>query len=165
MIWRFGNISNRGFTPGLDPSRSPIQEAFLRAGITAKGELRHTPAHVIDIVPTMLELAGVQKPKEWKGKPIPAAPGQSFASAFSNDEIIARDSLWWQHNGHCAVQVGDWKLVAVRGGTWELYDFKTNRAEQHDFAAKMPEKSKELDQAWRRHTDSFTELARKNLSK
>jgi arylsulfatase A-like enzyme/predicted dehydrogenase len=50
------------------------------AGITAKGELRHTPGHVIDIVPTVLELAGVQKPKEWKGEPIPEAPGQEPGS-------------------------------------------------------------------------------------
>ena len=139
--------------------------AHWPAGITAKGELRHTPAHVIDIVPTLLELAGVQKPKEWKGEPIPAAPGQSLAPAFSRDEVIAHDSLWWLHDGHRAVRVGDWKLVAVRGGPWELYDLKIDRAEQHDLAAKLPEKVKELEQVWQRQTDSFTELAHKNVSK
>ncbi|MFN5804794.1 MAG: arylsulfatase, partial [Opitutia bacterium] len=43
--------------------------AHWPAGIGAKGELRRTPAHVIDFVPTVLELAGVQKPAEWKGQP------------------------------------------------------------------------------------------------
>jgi arylsulfatase len=139
--------------------------AHWPAGITAKGELRHTPGHVIDIVPTVLELAGVQKPKEWKGEPIPPAPGQSLVPAFSKDEIIARDNLWWLHEGHRAVRVGDWKLVAVRGGPWELYDLKTDRAEQHDLAVKRPEKVKELEAAWQRQTDSFTALARQPLSK
>lgn len=135
------------------------------AGITAKGELRHTPAHVIDIVPTVLELAGLGKPKDWRNEPIPAAPGHSLAPAFSKDEIIARDSLWWLHEGNRAVRVGDWKLVALKGGPWELYDLKTDRAEQHDLAAKLPEQVKALEQAWQRQTESFTELARKPLSK
>ena len=139
--------------------------AHWPAGIAAKGQLRHTPGHVIDFVPTVLELAGVQKPKEWKEEPIPAAPGHSLVPALAKDTVIARDSLWWLHEGHRAVRVGDWKLVALKDGPWELYDLKTDRAEQHDLAAKRPEKVKELEQAWQRQTDSFTELARQNLSK
>ena len=46
------------------------------AGIRDRGALRHTPAHMIDIVPTVLELAGAGKPKTWKGMPIPPAPRQ-----------------------------------------------------------------------------------------
>jgi arylsulfatase len=130
------------------------------AGITAKNELRHTPSHVIDIVPTVLELAGVAKPGEWKGKPLPPAPGHSLVPAFAKDETIARDNLWWYHEGHRAVRVGDWKLVAAKGEPWELHDMKTDRAEQHDLAAKMPEKVKELEETWQRQTDRFTKLAR-----
>jgi arylsulfatase A-like enzyme len=131
-------------------------------GITAKNELRHTPAHVIDIVPTLLELAGVEKPKEWKGEAIPEAPGKSLVRAFAKDETIARDSLWWLHEGHRAVRVGDWKLVAAKGDPWELYDLATDRAEQINLAAKMPEKAKELEHAWQRQTADFTTLANKS---
>ena len=74
--------------------------AHWPGGVFAKGKLRHTPAHVIDIVPTVLEFAGIQKPKDWKGEAVPTAPGKSLAAAFSKDEIIARDSLWWLHEGH-----------------------------------------------------------------
>jgi arylsulfatase len=130
-------------------------------GITAKNELRHTPAHVIDFVPTVLELAGLTKPKEWLGEPIPDAPGRSLVPAFAKDVTIARDSLWWLHEGHRAIRVGDWKLVAAEGEPWELYDFKTDRAEQRNLATKMPDKAKELQQLWERQTASFTELAKK----
>ena len=75
------------------------------------------------------------------------------------------ESLWWLHEGNRAVRVGDWKLVALKGGPWEFYDLKTDRAEQQDLAAKLPEKVKELEQAWQRQTDSYTELARQPLSK
>jgi arylsulfatase len=133
-------------------------------GIAARGELRHTPAHVIDFVPTVLDLLGIEKPKTWDGEPIPAAPGHSLAPAFAKDVTIARESLWWLHEGNRAVRVGNWKLVAAEGDPWALYDFTTDRAEQHDLAAKMPDKAKELEQVWERQTASFTELARQTLS-
>ena len=44
------------------------------AGIQARGELRHTPAHVIDIVPTILDVLGIEKPAEWEGETDPAGP-------------------------------------------------------------------------------------------
>ena len=138
--------------------------AHWPAGISAKDELRHTPSHVIDIVPTVLELTGTQKPKEWKGEPIPEAPGRSLVRAFAKDETIARDSLWWLHEGNKAIRMGDWKLVAAKDDPWELYDLTTDRAEQHNLAAKMPDKVKELEQAWQRQADSFTELAKKTLA-
>ncbi|WP_461784063.1 arylsulfatase [Prosthecobacter sp.] len=138
--------------------------AHWPAGITAKNELRTTPAHVIDIVPTVLELAGIEKPKEWKGLPIPEAPGRSLAPAFAKNETIARDSLWWLHEDNKAIRVGDWKLVAAKGDAWALYDLKTDRAEQNDLAAKMPDKVKELEAAWQKQTDDFTTLVKKTLA-
>jgi arylsulfatase A-like enzyme len=137
--------------------------AHWPAGISARGELRHTPAHVIDIVPTVLALVGLEKPKEWKGEAIPAAPGRSLVPAFARDQTIARDSLWWLHDNHRAVRMGDWKLVAAEGDPWELYDLKTDRAEQKNLAAKMPEKAKELEQTWQRQADGFAELVKKTL--
>jgi arylsulfatase A-like enzyme len=135
--------------------------AHWPAGISARNELRHTPGHVIDFVPTVLELAGLEKPRELNGEPVPPAPGRSLVAAFAKDETIARDSLWWLHEGHRAIRVGDWKLVALEGEAWELYDLKTDRAEQNNLAAKMPEKVKELEAAWQKQTDDFTALARK----
>ncbi len=134
------------------------------AGIKATNALRHTPAHVIDFVPTVLELAGIEKPQEWNGEPVPAAPGRSLVPAFAKDETIARESLWWLHENHRAVRVGDWKLVAAAGESWELYDLKTDRAEQHNLAAAMPEKVQDLAGVWQRQTDGFIDLAKKTLA-
>ena len=135
--------------------------AHWPAGIASKGELRQTPGHMIDFVPTALEVAGVQKPKEWAGEPIPPAPGKSLVNAFSSEQTVSRDSLWWLHEGNRAVRVGEWKLVAAKNEPWQLYDLKTDRAEQHDLATQMPEKVKELESAWQSQTDAFTELAKK----
>jgi arylsulfatase len=134
------------------------------AGIAAHGELRHTPGHVIDIVPTILELAGIPKPTDWKGQTMPAAPGKSLAPAFAKDITIERPSLWWLHEENKAIRVGDYKLVAAKGDAWALYDLKTDRAEQNDLTAKMPEKAKELADLWQKQTDEYVALAKLTLA-
>ncbi len=130
------------------------------AGIKARGELRHTPGHFIDFVPTALELAGVQKPSQWKGQDLPPTYGRSLVPAFSKDITDPHQGLWWLHNDNRAIQVGDWKLVASgTNSPWELYNLKEDRAEQHDLSAKMPEKVAELTSAWQKKLDEFSATA------
>jgi arylsulfatase A-like enzyme len=134
------------------------------AGINSRGELRHSPAHVVDFVPTVLDLLGIQKPRDWNGDSIPEAPGKSLVPAFAKDQTISRDSIWWLHEGNRAIRVGDWKLVAAKGDAWSLYDLRTDRAEQHDLASQIPEKVSELSALWQKQTDDFTDLARRTLA-
>jgi arylsulfatase len=131
------------------------------AGIAARGELRRTPAHMIDIVPTVLDIVGGVRPSDWMGEPLPPAPGKSLRAALAKDVTIERDSLWWLHEGNRAVRVGDWKLVADARGEWELYDLRTDRAEAQNMAAEHPDKVRELAAVWERQLAEFVELARK----
>jgi arylsulfatase len=130
-------------------------------GITAQNQLRRTPAHVIDIVPTILELAGVKKPSEWQGAKGPPAPGKSLVAAFAKDQHIERDGLWWMHEGHRAARCGDWKLVSLRGKEWELYDLTKDRAEQHNLAADHPSIAAKLEQFWQQQCGEFERWAAK----
>jgi len=130
-------------------------------GIRARGELRRTPGHVIDIVPTILDVVGVEKPKEWQGEPIPPAPGKSLVPAFARDATIEREYLWWLHEGNRAVRQGDWKLVAAKGDPWELYNLKNDRAESTNLAKTHPEKVLELEQLWNEKLKEFSQLAAK----
>ena len=125
------------------------------AGIAARGAMRQTPAHMIDIVPTILAAAGIEKPTLWQGQALPPAPGHSLVPAFKQDVTIERDLLWWLHDNHRAIRVGDWKLVAAKGDPWELYDLGRDRAESHNLAATHPEKVKELAALWQRQVDAF----------
>jgi len=124
-------------------------------GIKAKGELRHSPSHVIDIFPTILELAGVEKPNSWEGTPIPKAPGKSLVSSFLEDRFVKRDSIWWMHEGHRALRQGDFKLVAAKGDPWALYDLSKDRAESKDLVAKMPGKARKLEELWNQQVEEF----------
>lgn len=128
-------------------------------GIPARGEVRHTPGHVIDVVPTVLELAGTKFPTERGGKPVPPSPGKSLVPVFTTDVSVGRESLWWLHEGNRAIRVGDWKLVAAKGEPWELYDLAADRSETKDLARDKPEKAKELAALWEKQSAEYTALA------
>lgn len=134
-------------------------------GIAARGELRHSPSHLIDIVPTVLELTGLEHPETIAGKPAPPLPGKSLVPEFAKDGAVTRDYLWWSHEGNRAIRMGDWKLVAAGGpqGPWELYDLSRDRGESEDLASKHPDKVRELQQAWEQHLAEFREQALRDL--
>ena len=133
------------------------------AGIKSKGQLRHTPSHMIDIVPTILEVTGIEKPTKWKEEPIPAAPGKSLLAAFESDVTVERDSIWWLHEGNRAVRVGDYKLVASDKDSWELYDMRLDRAESTNLISSQPEKAEQLKKIWNRQLNQFSDLVRKTV--
>ncbi len=133
--------------------------AHWPAGIKARGELRHTPTHLIDVVPTVLELTGAKKPAEIKGFAVPPAPGRSLVAALGKDGPVTRDFLWWEHEGNRALRAGDMKLVALKGADWELYDLAKDRGESNNLAAAQPEKVRELAALWDRHLEETKRLA------
>jgi arylsulfatase A-like enzyme len=126
------------------------------AGVKARGELRHTPAHFVDVAPTLLELAGTPAPAQWNDAPRPPLPGRSLVPALAKDVTIERDFLFFKHEGNRALRAGDWKVVAS-GPTsgWELYDLAADRAEMHDLAAALPDRVKTLAAIWSRHDEDF----------
>ena len=129
-------------------------------GITAKGELRHAPGHVIDLVPTILEIAGGKPLDRWEGKPIPPAPGKSLVPVLAKDSPLPRESIWWLHEGNRALRVGDWKIVAAgKDAPWELYDLSSDRSETRNLANDKPEKVKELAALWTKQFEEHSALA------
>jgi arylsulfatase A-like enzyme len=129
------------------------------AGIAAKGELRRQLVHVIDVLPTVLELAGVAPPKEHNGQPVPPLQGRSFVPALSDAQAPVHEDLWWCHEGHRAIRAGDWKLVAAKDTPWELYNLATDRCETNNLAASEPARVAELEAAWNRIADQCRTLA------
>ncbi len=128
-------------------------------GIAARGELRRNPGHLIDLAPTIIQLAGGQWPATVAGHPVPAPPGKSLVPVFAKDGTVNHDSLWWYHDGNRAVRVGDWKLVADHNKPWELFDLHRDRSETHNLAAEQPARVSELEQVWTQRLDEFRALA------
>lgn len=102
------------------------------------------PSHIIDLMPTFLEVAGAGYPEYYNGHKITPAEGRSLIPYVTHDRPDREDALFWEHGGNRAVRDGRWKLVQRHGRYWELYDVKKDRTETNDLAAQMPEKVNEL---------------------
>ncbi len=136
------------------------------AGIQAHGELRSTPGHLVDLLPTILEITGGKTLDAIAGRPVPPRPGKSLLPAFAKDVTIARDSIWWLHEGNRALRVGDWKIVASgKESPWELYDLAKDRGESNNLAAQMPDKVRELAEIWTKQEESCFAMALKDAPK
>lgn len=124
-------------------------------GVAARGELRHNVGHVIDLAPTLLDLAG-GTPTLATGAP--PFPGRSLVPAFSQDGSVTRDCLFFHHEGNRALRVGDEKLVSARedGDRWELFNLAADRCEQQDLAPSRPGRVEELAARWQELQDQFT---------
>ncbi|MFO0915347.1 MAG: arylsulfatase [Pirellulales bacterium] len=131
------------------------------AGIRDRGQLRRTPGHVIDIVPTLLELTQADTTSSVESATAPSRPGRSLLAAWHQDVAVERPALWWLHEGNRALRVGDWKIVAAGDrAPWELYDLSQDRAETRNLADHDPARVREMESLWSRMRDEFFQQAR-----
>jgi arylsulfatase len=118
--------------------------------VIGKAAITHQVGHVIDLLPTCLDVAGVRRPETFAGNKLLPVEGKSLLPVVKGKTRTPHSVLCWEHEGNRAVRAGKWKLVAVHDKPWELYDLEADRTELHDLAAKMPEKVKELAEEYRR---------------
>ena len=104
--------------------------------------------HLIDLLPTFLDLAGTSLPTENAHGPVQPLEGMSLTPSFTGAGTVERE-LYWEHEGNRAVRAGDWKLVANgKNGPWELYNLAEDRTELRDRIKDLPEKTAEMQKQW-----------------
>ena len=123
------------------------------AGISAQGTVANAVSHVIDLMPTFLELAQTSYPKQIGERTLTPLPGRSFVPVLRGGSLGPR-ALAWEHEGNRAIRVGDWKAVSQFGSAWELYDLSRDRAETRDVASVEPERLRNLVAAWQVWADA-----------
>ncbi len=124
--------------------------AYWPAVIKDGGTLTHEVGHIIDVMATCVDVAGVDDPKTRNGKTTTPLEGKSLVPIFQTGKRTGHDALFWEHEGNRAVRQGRWKLVAPHGKPWELYDLEADRTELHDLADQHPEKVKAMEDLYRR---------------
>ena len=126
-------------------------------GFKAKGELREQPVHVVDIAPTLLKAAGVPWPKLAGEKQVPPPDGIDISSVLKENKPLAQRTLWWCHEEHCALRIGDWKWIAEKGRPPELFYLKADRSEMRNLASANAERLKEMETLWGKFANKFLE--------
>ncbi len=113
------------------------------AGLGARpGSLIREPGHVVDLMPTFLEAAGVARQRQ------PRLRGSSLMPLLRGGSR-SRGPMFWEHEGNRALRDGRWKLVSAYPGSWELYDLEADRTELHDLASRHPERVASMTATYR----------------
>ncbi|MGB6220822.1 MAG: arylsulfatase [Haloferula sp.] len=127
--------------------------AHWPAGLKAKpGSITHSPAHLVDILPTLAEIGGAEIPTTFPGREPTALAGTSLTPIFAGESPETRPPLHFMFATDRGFRDGDWKIVSFRRQPWELYNIAEDRTELHDLAAKHPERVEKMVQQWHQMT-------------
>ena len=187
-VWLGPNWARAGNTPlrmfkgytSQGGVRAPAFFHYPRA--VRQGVMNDSITTVKDVLPTLLELAGLEHPGAglFQGRQVQDIQGRSLTPLLSGerDSIRAADDyMGWELFGKQALRQGDWKIVYVpslpsrdvrlpvlKPGQWQLYNLAQDPAELDDLAASNPDRMEDMLALWEQYKgeinfiypDSFT---------
>lgn len=167
-----GNTPNRWYKQMVHEggTRDPLI-IHWPAGVTDGGAVRSQFHHVVDVMPTILELLGIEMPAQVRGYAQMPLEGSSMAYSLADpDAPTPKTVQYFEMLGHRALWAGGWKAVTSHVSSvfkwsfslmdheasdgcfdsdeWELYNIDEDFSEVHDLAAGHPEKVRELLDLW-----------------
>jgi len=107
-------------------------------GIVSPGTITHQPAHLMDVMPTLLDVAEAEYPTVYNGHAITPLEGKSLLPVLQGRQREEHEGIFFEYAGYRAVRAGSWKLVASPGQAWELYDMAADRTETNNVAGSNP---------------------------
>ena len=111
----------------------------------AQASISHTPCHVSDILPTIMEITGTRLSPTVDGRTVQTPDGESFLPLLQGRPWSRDQPSAWEHEGNCAIRHGNLKLVKRFEKPWELYDMEPDRTELHDLAPRNAALQKTLE--------------------
>lgn len=125
--------------------------AHWPAGFGARADWIRQPAHMMDVLPTLIDAAGAAYPKQYDGHAIQPTEGTSLLPAISGETLPPR-TIGFDHESAHAFRDGDWKIVFSKrmphDVEWELYNLRNDRCETMDLAKRYPERLHGMVGAW-----------------
>ena len=167
---RAGNTPLRMFKgyPSQGGVRAPAFFRYPRA--LQSGVMNDSITTVKDVMPTLLELAGIDHPGAgpYQGREVLAMQGRSVVPILTGERNTIRepgDYMGWELFGKQAIRKGDWKILYIpsipsrdvrlpilKPGRWQLYNLAEDPAEMNDLANTNPEKLREMLALWEQYT-------------
>lgn len=132
-------------------SRTPMILHWPK-GIRNPGRFSDKFAHLSDVMPTLLELAGAEYPETFKGVSGRILRGDSFVDVMKDEPIERQEAVYMNRGGQAFIIVDGYKLVTEDGEVWRLYNLNEDETEIVDLSAAEPERFDRLRaqyKAWR----------------
>jgi len=105
-------------------------------------------AHVMDIMPTCMQLAGASFSEKIYDAKMIHPEGKNLMPLIEGKQTSIHDTLYWEHERGRAIRVGDWKMSSLPNKSWELFNITKDHTETNNLTEQYPEKVKELNHAW-----------------
>lgn len=176
---RVENLGRRGSRIGIDPGwalaemapfrmfKTFISEGGMRSplivkgpGVARTGEMSHVVTDVRDIMPTLLDYAGVSHPGFYQGRNVLAMQGKSMAPFLRAETDTVHDAdrvFGFELFGWRGVRQGTWKATwigpPVGPNDWQLFNLEEDPGETRDLAREQPERLTKLKALWQRYAD------------
>lgn len=128
---------------------------------TEPGSFTNQPGHLIDFMPTLIDVADAEYPAEFGGRKITPLQGRSLLPIIEGKQRTPHDWLYFVFSKNRAIRKGDWKIVSAAGAAWELYDVAKDRSELNDLVKVHPQKAAELIALWHRVAAEVDHLPKK----
>ena len=139
--------------------RSPL--IISGPGVAFQGETVNQVAHVMDIVPTFLEIAGATYPASYNGIKVEQPKGTSMVGLLSKKSSMVHgpdDAIGWEYNNLKAVRIGNHKATWISKpygpGEWQVFNLSVDPGESKDLSAQKPKLKQRLIDAWNKYADS-----------
>lgn len=163
---RWANVANTPFrywkAESFEGGIHTPMIAYWPKGLEGKkGRISDQVAHVMDFMPTVVELGKAQYPETYNGNKITPVQGLSLLPILKNKERSGHDMLFNEHYNAKYARSGKWKLVTRsgnKGDQWHLYNLENDPTEINDVAADNPETVKQLKSSWEQWAKSHSVL-------
>ena len=116
---------------------------------TEPGSIVDTPVHLIDVLPTLADLADATIPEEHPTRLLRPVSGISLRPILEGKALKRSEPIHFQYHNEFGLRDGDWKLVNFKGQEWELYNLAEDRTELSNLAKAAPERLNDMIAKWR----------------
>jgi len=121
-----------------------------------QGGIRDQYVHVTDVLPTLLQLTGIERPSERNGHQLKPLAGASMADSLGDPAAApVHHEQYYENQGHRAMYRDGWEAVTLHNPRtnfseerWELFNVAVDPSQSHDLAAAEPERLAALKAAW-----------------